>query len=121
MTWPPWMSTPAWPGPRPSWSATSGPACSQHTPARLRQQGTKAFLERYFRACPDARNTIEELVAEGAWVVVRMIDRGTQQGEWGGEAPRGQLRETEVLAMYQVVADQIVTAYSQGGPLHGAA
>ncbi len=30
--------------------------------------GTKAFLERYFRACPDARNTIEELVAEGAWV-----------------------------------------------------
>ncbi len=83
--------------------------------------GTKAFLERYFRACPDARNTIEELVAEGAWVVVRMIDRGIQQGEWGGEAPSGQLRETEVLAMYQVVAGRIVTAYSQGGPLHGAA
>lgn len=83
--------------------------------------GTKAFLEGYFRACPDARNTIEELVAEGAWVAVRMIDRGTQHGEWGGEAPRGQRRETEVLALYRVVDGRIVTAHSQGGPLHGAA
>ena len=46
--------------------------------------GTREFLTRYFQACPDARATIQELVAEGEWVAVRMISRGTQQGEWGG-------------------------------------
>ena len=83
--------------------------------------GTREFLTRYFQVCPDAQATIEELVAEGEWVVVRMISRGTQRGEWGGVAPSGQLHEDEVLAMHRIVDGRIVTSYSQGGSLHGVA
>ena len=83
--------------------------------------GTREFLTRYFQAFPDARATIQELVAEGEWVAVRMVARGTQQGEWGGVAPSGQRREDEVLAMHRIVDGRIVTSYSQGGPLHGVA
>ena len=83
--------------------------------------GTREFLTRYFQVCPDAQATIEELVAEGEWVVVRMISHGTQQGEWGGVAPSGQRQEDEVLAMHRIVDGHIVTSYSQGGPLQGVA
>ena len=83
--------------------------------------GTREFLTRYFQAFPDAQATIQELVAEGERVAVRMISRGTQQGEWAGVAPSGQLHEDEVLGMDRIVDGRIVTSYSQGGPLHGGA
>jgi predicted ester cyclase len=84
-------------------------------------RGTKDFLTSYFRAFPDAQATIEELVAEGEWVVARLISRGTQQGEWAGVAPTGRPAVAEVLAMHRIVDGRIVTAHSQGGPLDGAA
>lgn len=83
-------------------------------------QGTMEFLLRLFRAFPDVQATIEEMVAEGEWVAVRMISRGTHQGEWEGNAPTGRTVVSEVLAMHRVVDGRIVTSYSQGRPLDGA-
>lgn len=79
--------------------------------------GTKEFLERFFTVFPDAQATIEELVAEGEWVVARLITRGTQQGEWADQAPTGRTTTMEVLAMHRVIDGRIAVAYSQGGPL----
>ena len=100
-------------------------ALNRHNLAALDEHpgmaGAREFLTRYFQACPDARATIQELVAEGEWVAVRMISHGTQQGEWGGVAPSDQRREDEVLAMHRVVDGRVVTSYSRGGPLDGVA
>jgi predicted ester cyclase len=82
---------------------------------------TKTFLTGLFQAVPDMQATIEELVAEGEWVAVRRIARGTQRGEWQGMAPTGRPHTVEVLAMYRVVNGRIVTAYTQGHMLEGAA
>jgi predicted ester cyclase len=83
-------------------------------------QETKEFLARRFRAFPDTQATIEEMVAEGEWVAVRMVARGTHQGEWEGKAPTGRTVVSEVLAMHRIVDGRIVTSYSQGRPLDGA-
>jgi predicted ester cyclase len=78
---------------------------------------TKEFLGRYFAAFPDARTTIEELVAEGEWVAARMISRGTQLGEWAGRPPTGQPIAAEIVNMHRIVDGRIVVAYGQGGPI----
>ncbi len=81
----------------------------------------KKFLAGLFQAVPDMQTTIEEMVAEGEWVAVRRIARGTQRGEWQGMAPTGRPHTVEVLGMYRVVDGHIVTAYANGHPLEGTA
>jgi predicted ester cyclase len=82
---------------------------------------TKVFLEGRFRAVPDMQATIDLLVAEGEWVAARLLIRGTQQGEWMGQAPTGGTLLVEVLTLFRVVDGRIVTAYSQGSPIAVAA
>jgi len=82
---------------------------------------TKKLLTGLFQAVPDMQATIEELIAEGEWVAVRRIARGTQRSEWQGLAPTGRPHAVEVLAMYRVVNGRIVTAYTHGHMLEGAA
>lgn len=81
---------------------------------------TREFLARLFHAFPDMHTTIEELVADGEWVAVRMVARGTHQGEWEGKAPTGRTVVSEVLAMHRIVDGRIVTSYSQGRAQDGA-
>src|SRR5438552_12969677 len=52
-------------------------------------EGARQFVATYLRAFPDARITIEELLAEGDKVVNRYTARGTHQGELMGLAPTG--------------------------------
>ena len=49
----------------------------------------KQFISMYFTAFPDARLTIEDIIAEGDSVVARHTFRGTQQGDLMGIAPTG--------------------------------
>jgi predicted ester cyclase len=79
--------------------------------------GTKKFLTSLRQAFPDVQATIQEIVAEGDWVAVRLISRGTQQGTWHGVAPTGQQSVTEVLSLHRFVDGRIVATYSQGGPM----
>src|SRR5687767_3632083 len=44
-------------------------------------EGAKQFAATYREAFPDLENTIEDMVAEGDEVVVRLKARGTHQGE----------------------------------------
>src|SRR5437588_11798234 len=49
----------------------------------------KQFLSLYLAAFPDARFTVEDIIAEGDKVVARHTFRGTQQGDLMGIAPTG--------------------------------
>ena len=49
----------------------------------------KQFAAMFLAAFPDARNTIEDMVAEGDRVVTRGTMRGTHQGELMGIPPTG--------------------------------
>jgi steroid delta-isomerase-like uncharacterized protein len=47
------------------------------------------FIREYRTACPDARSTVEDQVAEGDKVVTRWRARGTHQGDLGPIAATG--------------------------------
>ena len=49
----------------------------------------KQFISMYFTAFPDARLTIEDLIAEGDTVAVRQTFHGTHQGDLMGIPPTG--------------------------------
>lgn len=52
-------------------------------------RGRKALNAIYYRAFPDARGTIEDIMVEDDRVVVRYTMRGSQQGEFMGMPPTG--------------------------------
>jgi steroid delta-isomerase-like uncharacterized protein len=52
-------------------------------------EGIRAFMSAVVTAFPDARFTVEELIAEGDKVVQRCSVRGTHQGEFLGIPPTG--------------------------------
>ena len=58
----------------------------------------KQFLSMYLAAFPDARVSLEDLIAEGDKVVTRQTFRGTHQGELMGIPPTGkQVSGTGIL------------------------
>lgn len=61
-----------------------------HSPVGdLPLEQAKQFETMFFTAFPDAISTIEDLVAEGDKVVVRVNWKGTHKGEFMGIAPTG--------------------------------
>lgn len=54
-----------------------------------------AFLQGYWKAFPDTKHTIHELIAEGDTVVARVTCEGTQRGEFEGLPPSGKLVKYE--------------------------
>ena len=75
--------------------------------------GYKRGLERFWRAFPDMRIELLDLVAEGDRVVAHYIERGTNTGEWNGAAPTGRVYEKHGFAMYTVRGGQLVEAWVQ--------
>lgn len=64
-------------------------------------QGRPAIRESYnsfLTAFPDVSQTVENIVAEGDLVAVRITSRGTHTGELGGLEPTG--KEIEVQQMF---------------------
>ncbi len=58
----------------------------------------KQFMSGYFVAFPDARFTIEDILAEGDRVVARWTVRGTHKGELSGIPPTG--KQVTVTGMW---------------------
>ena len=73
-----------------------------HAPSGMEFKGPEGFRQMVtiFRtAFPDMRFTIEDMVAEGDMVAVRITDRGTHKGEFMGIAPTGK-KVTMTEAMF---------------------
>lgn len=66
------------------------PDVQQHTPfAATGVQTVKMVFTRLYRAFPDLRITLEDLVGEGDRVVEKDLVTGTHQGEFNGLPPTG--------------------------------
>ena len=53
-------------------------------PGALPREAAKQFFGMFFAAFPDIQHTLEDQLAEGDKVAVRLTIRGTQQGEFQG-------------------------------------
>jgi predicted ester cyclase len=52
-------------------------------------QASFEVVKRHYTSFPDWRHAIEDLVAEGDRVAVKIMQKGTQKAEYGGVAPTG--------------------------------
>lgn len=59
-------------------------------------------------AFPDYHEELEELIAEGEKVVVRLTITGTQKGQWGPLPPTGKKVSFEEILILRVVDGKVV-------------
>ncbi len=71
-------------------------------------EGVRQQHADYLAAFPDAQITIEDLIADGDRVAVRVTVRGTHQGTFLGMAPTGRWVALEAITIYRVDAGKIV-------------
>jgi steroid delta-isomerase-like uncharacterized protein len=83
-------------------------------------QGAEAVrrnVAAYRTAFPDLTCVIEQLVAEGEWVAVRLTLHGTHLGPLAGIAATGKRVTMQELVFWQVVEGKLRAIWSQGDSL----
>ena len=78
-----------------------------------------AFLKAEFITCPDAFETLLDLVAEGDEVAARHGFRGTQLGPMGHVPPTGNVLEATCIAIYRVENGRLAEAWAEWDYLAG--
>jgi len=72
-------------------------------------QGYKEFLTVLFKAFPDWHETIEDLIAEGDKVCVRLtINTGIHTGEFRGIAPTGKKSTHKAIQIWQIIDGRVM-------------
>lgn len=62
-------------------------------------------------AFPDSHLEIEEMIAEGDTVVIRMMFTGTHEGNMHGVPPTGEEIEIRVMSMYRIEDGQLAEGW----------
>jgi steroid delta-isomerase-like uncharacterized protein len=70
--------------------------------------GIKQTFRMMSAALPDSNLTVEDVIAEGDRVAVRMTIRGTHQGEFRGLAPTGRPIEMTRISIFRIADGKIV-------------
>ena len=70
--------------------------------------GAKQLFGMLHNAFPDYHATIEDEIAEGDKVVVRVTFSGTQQGEFMGKPPTGRRVTYGVIDIFRISDEQVV-------------
>ena len=80
-----------------------------HINGRQKQgwEANKQFLEAEIRAFPDLHVTIEDIIAEGDLVCVRLQETATHNGEYRGLAPTGRKLSYSVAAFWRLAEGKI--------------
>jgi C-1 hydroxylase len=78
-----------------------------HT-SQVGPEGFKQLMNMAFRAFPDFHETIEDIIAEGDKVWVRITFRGTHRDEWMGIAPSGKKITTEMVDIFRIEKGKLV-------------
>jgi predicted ester cyclase len=71
-------------------------------------QGVERLADALLPAIPDMRLDIEDVIAEGEKVLVRLVIRGTQQGELFGIPPTSRAIEVAVLDLFHIRNGRLV-------------
>ena len=71
-------------------------------------EGVKQLMNMGFKAFPDWHETIEDIIAEGDKVWVRVTYTGTHTGEWRGLAPTGKKITAMAVDIYRIVNGKLV-------------
>jgi steroid delta-isomerase-like uncharacterized protein len=71
----------------------------------------KQVVEDEIRSFPDLHVTIEETIAEGDKVCVRLQETATHRGEYHGLAPTGNKLSYTVVAIWRIVKGKIVEGW----------
>jgi len=74
-------------------------------------EASKQFLRDEFRAFPDLHVTIEDTVAEGDRVFVRLKETATHKGEYRGLAPTGNKLSYSVAAFWRLSEGKIAEGW----------
>ena len=84
------------------------PNAVNHTvPAGL-PQGPSQFLGLHLNAFPDAKATVEDLLADGDKVIARVSFRGTHQGAFGSINPRGKPITVMAINIFRIANGKMV-------------
>ena len=71
-------------------------------------EGLKQLMNMAFKGFPDFHETIEDIIAEGDKVWVRITFSGTHKGEFMGIAPTGKKVTTEMVDIFRIVNGKLV-------------
>jgi steroid delta-isomerase-like uncharacterized protein len=74
--------------------------------------GVKAIVTMLRSAFPDDHHTIEDLIAEGDKVVVRLTHTGTHQGSYLGLAPTGKHITNTSIRIFRFAEGKFVEAWA---------
>ena len=84
----------------------------QHgTTGDMNLQAVKASHSMIIAAFPDITATIDDIIAEGNRVVVRMHTSGTQKGEFQGIPPSGKTAVITEISIYRITEGKIAEAW----------
>jgi len=72
------------------------------------REGFAMLIPVMHSAFPDFKATIEDMIAEGDRVVLRMTWSGTQKGEWMGMPPSGKSMSIGVIDILRIVGGKFV-------------
>jgi predicted ester cyclase len=70
--------------------------------------GAKDHILGVRQTYPDLKLKIEQQIAEGEWVVSRVLMKGTHEGEWMGIQPTGQAVTISAVNIDRIVGGRIV-------------
>ena len=78
-----------------------------HYPSRYRGEGVREFIAAVTAAFPDGLATIDDLIAEGDRLMLRVTSRGTHQGEFLGVPATGRTVSTWVMVISHMVGGKV--------------
>ena len=76
--------------------------------SKVGPEGLKQLMNMAFKAFPDFHETIEDIIAEGDKVWVRITFTGTHTGEFMGIAPTDKKLTTEMVDIFRIVNGKLV-------------
>ena len=80
-------------------------------------EAVKRVVTVFRTAFPDMNWSIENLVAEGEWVAVRLMLHGTHRGEFRGIAPTGRRVTMQEMVFWRIVEGRLHTIWVQADTL----
>jgi steroid delta-isomerase-like uncharacterized protein len=82
-----------------------------HTQQTQGWEVNRKVVEDEIKAFPDLHVAIEDIIAEGNKVFVRLQETGTHKGEYRGLAPTGNRLSYTVAAIWRIVEGKIVEGW----------